>query len=298
MKKTQSTLLLGAHMSIADGFEKAIEYGQSIDCTAIQIFTKSNRQWACKAITPQEAELFRTAVHKSSISYKNIVVHATYLINIGSPDVDAQKKAIAALVVELERCETLGILYLVLHPGSHTGSGIEGCLERIAKNLDTALETFKGNTMVLLENMAGQGTVACATFEQLASIREKTHHKNKIGFCFDTCHAFAAGYDIRTQKTYDKVWEEYDAIIGLANLKVMHINDSKKELGSKVDRHAEIGDGNLGLEPFKLLFNDPRFFDIPKILETPNDSLADYAKNMHIIKGLLTKATKEKLGLI
>lgn len=298
MQKKQSTLLFGAHMSTAGGFEKAIERGQSIHCTAIQIFTKSNRQWACKPITPQEAELFRATVHASSIDYKNIIVHAAYLINIGSPDADSQKKSIASLIIELERCEALGIPYLVLHPGSHTGSGIEACLERIAKNLDVVFETFKGNTMVLLENMAGQGSVACATFEQLASTREKSHYKNKIGFCFDTCHAFAAGYDMRTQTTYDQLWQEYDSIIGLKNLKAMHINDSKKELASKIDRHEEIGDGKLGLEPFKLLFNDPRFFDIPKILETPYDDLADYSKNMHTIKGLLTQKTKEKLGLL
>lgn len=296
MEKTKKQLLLGAHMSVAGGFEKAIERAESIQCTALQIFTKSNRQWASKPISAHEAETFRATVHNSNIKPKNIVVHAAYLINIGSPELETQKKSVNALIHELERCELLGIPYLVLHPGSHGSSDLDECIKRIAHNLDVVLTAFNGKTMVLLENMAGQGSVVCATFQQLALIREMAQHKKRIGFCFDTAHAFAAGYDLRTKKAYDDLWNEYDSIIGLHNLKVLHINDSKKELGSKVDRHEEIGKGKIGPEFFAMLFNDARFFDLPKILETPNDDLADYAKNMKFIEGLLTQETQIKLG--
>ena len=297
MKKTNHKLLLGAHMSVAGGFEKAIERGESIECTAIQVFTKSNRQWAAKPISLSEGELFCATVRNSSIKAQNILSHASYLINIGSPESTTRQKSIYALVEELVRCEILGIHYLVLHPGSHTGSGQTACLQHITESLNAAFELFKGKTMVLLENMAGQGSVMCSDFEQLAHIRENINQKSRLGFCFDTCHAFAAGYDFRTEKSYESMWKEYDSTVGLSNLKAIHINDSKTDLGSHVDRHDEIGKGKIGLHAFEYLFNDSRFYDIPKILETPNDDLADYAKNMETIKSLISDETKKKLGL-
>lgn len=288
-------LLLGAHMSIAGRFENAIEQGTSIGCTTIQIFTKSNRQWQAKPIAQEEAETFKAAVKASDIS--PVVAHATYLINIGSPDSEIERKSIKAVIDELERCDMLGIPYLVLHPGSHVDTGEAACLERIARNLDTILENAPGDTKILLETMAGQGSTVCYIFEQIGTIRSLSHHKHRVGVCFDTCHAFAAGYDFRTPDGYKAMWEAFDKSVGLEHLYVMHINDSMKEFDSRVDRHADIGKGKIGLEAFELLFNDPRFFDIPKILETPKEDLKDDVRNMQTIVGLLSKDTKKILNI-
>ena len=288
-------LLLGAHMSIAGKFENAIEQGASIGCTTIQIFTKSNRQWQANPITIAEANAFRAAAKASNIY--PVVAHATYLINIGSPNTDIEKKSIAAVIDELARCQMLDIPYLVLHPGSHTDTDERQCLERIARNLDTILESTPDNTKILLETMAGQGSSVCYTFDKIGTILNLVRNKNRIGVCFDTCHAFAAGYDFATPEAYNAMWEAFDKSIGLQHLYVIHVNDSLKERGSRVDRHADIGKGKIGLEAFSLLFNDPRFFDIPKILETPKENLADDARNMHIIKELLNNATKKALHI-
>lgn len=288
-------LLLGAHMSIAGKFENAIDQGTSIGCTTIQLFTKSNRQWHAKPISQDEAAAFRASVKRSNID--PVVAHATYLINIGSPDKDIEQKSIKAVIDELQRCDILGIPYLVLHPGSHVDTGEQACLERIAHNLDTILENAVGSTKILLETMAGQGSTVCYTFDQIATIRRLSHHKYRIGVCFDTCHAFTAGYNFTTPEGYAAMWEEFDKTIGLGHLYTIHVNDSMKELGSRVDRHADIGKGKIGLEAFRLLFNDPRFFDIPKILETPKEDLADDERNIRTIIGLLSEQTKKTLNV-
>lgn len=290
MNKNNS-LLLGAHISTAGGFDKAIARAESIGCTALQIFTKNNRQWAAKPISDKEAADFKNALAGSSV--RSLMAHATYLINIGSNQKDTLAQSLTLLIEELKRCDQLDIPYLILHPGSYGSGDTEQCLATIATSLDHVFDQYNGNTMLLLENMAGQGSSVCYSFEHLAQIRAHVHHKRSIGICFDTCHAFAAGYDMRTADTYEEVWNTFDALIGLSNLKAFHINDSKKPLGSHVDRHANIGQGALGLDAFRFLFNDPRFFDIPKILETPSDSddqeeiLGQYAENMKIIRDLL-----------
>lgn len=291
-------LLLGAHMSISGGLEKSIESGASIGCTTLQIFTKSNRQWHAKPLTKQEAELFKQAA--KSFNIHPIVAHATYLINIASSDPKTEKASVAALIKELDRCDELGIHYLVLHPGSYVKGKPEEGMARIIENLNHVLESSASKTMIALETMAGQGSALCSTFEQIATIIEESHHKKRLGVCFDTCHAFVAGYDIRTPKTYEKTWEDFDKIIGLEKLHVMHINDSKKGLDSRVDRHEHIGKGEIGLEGFKLLFNDKRFFDIPKILETPKATKEPFTEdkmNIATIQSLLTPATRKILGL-
>lgn len=295
METKNHRLLLGAHMSIAGGLQKAIERGASINCTTIQIFTKSNRQWRAKPITPENAQLFKQKAKEFNI--EPIVAHATYLINIGSPNDEVRNKSIEALAIELDRCHQLNIPYLILHPGSCGKITEQQCLDRVINALDSIFKQAKNNTMILLETMAGQGSSICYTFEHLAYIINNSKHKKKLGICFDTCHTFVAGYDFRDKKSYESMWEQLDKIVGLEKLKVIHLNDSKKELGSRVDRHEEIGQGKLGLEPFRLLFNDPRFFDIPKILETPRDELADYARNMATIQTLLNKETKKILGI-
>lgn len=286
--KKQHSLLLGAHMSIAGEISYAIERGESIGCTTVQIFTKSNRQWYAKPIEEKDAQAFKQAWKDSSI--KSIVAHASYLLNIGSPNPDAAKKSLEALKIEFERCTQLTIPYLVIHPGSHTSSDEESCIERISHNLDELFEEVPHGT-ILLETMAGQGSQVGYTFEQLAQIIKLSKHKKRIGICFDTCHAFAAGYDFRTEHSYNLMWEQFDKVIGMNKLKAIHLNDSHKDLGSRVDRHADIGQGKLGLHAFELLFNDPRLFDVPKILETPRTELADYRKNMDILEGLLHKKT-------
>jgi deoxyribonuclease-4 len=296
MAEQQHSLLLGAHMSIAGGFEQAIIRGESIDCTTIQIFTKSNRQWQAKEITQEQVDLFKSTRKKSTI-FGPIFAHATYLINIGSSEPTLNNNSAHALAIELDRCHMLGIDYLVLHPGSATNSTEAECLQRISDTLNEVLGQYKGSTMLLLENMAGQGSVACSRFEQLATVFKNIEHKTKVGFCFDTCHAFAAGYDLRTPDAYKKTWDEFDALLGLKHLKAIHINDSKKALGSRVDRHEDIGKGLMGLEAFRLLFNDPKLFDVPKLLETPPGELPDYARNMQVIYELISEKTKKTLNM-
>lgn len=287
------TLLLGAHMSIAKGLDNAILAGESIGCTAIQIFTHSNRQWAIPKISDAAAKEFIATAQKSTI--RSIVIHASYLLNIGSPNAATRKRSIQALIQELERCQQLEIPYLIVHPGARLTSTEDECIAHIADALDEVFEYVSGSSMILLENMAGQGSVIGATFEQLAEIYKKVRHKKRIGYCFDTCHALAAGYDFSTPEKYTALWKQFDAILGLEKLRAFHFNDSKKPLGSHVDRHEHIGQGQLGLEPFRLILNDPRFFNIPKILETPKDeTLSDDIRNMATLKKLLSPTTKTK----
>lgn len=277
--------LLGAHMSIAGGLEKAIERGESIGCTAIQIFTKSNRQIYAKPITPKEADLFKKTAAASSI--QSIVAHASYLINLGSPNESTATQSIKSLITELHRCDQLDIPYLVVHPGSHVGTDEQECLERITANIDSILKQAKTNTMLLLETMAGQGSSVCYRFEDIATIINNSSHGKSLGVCFDTCHTFVAGYDFRTEKAYTDMWHSFDTIIGLEKLKAIHLNDSKKDVGSFVDRHEDIGKGKLGIDTFRFIMNDKRFTDIPKILETPKDNLEDDRRNLEILRSLI-----------
>lgn len=291
-------LLLGAHMPIGGGLGKSIERGESIGCTTIQIFTKSNRQWHAKPLSADDIELFKKTAAASPIH--PVVAHATYLINIASADPRISKASTDALAQELQRCQDLEIPYLVLHPGSHGTKPAEEGIELIIKSLDHIFSTVPGTTMITLETMAGQGSALCSTFEQIAKILKSNSHKKRLGVCFDTCHAFAAGYDFRTPKTYEAMWHEFDDLIGLEKLKVIHVNDSKKSLNSRVDRHEHIGKGELGLEAFELLFNDKRFFDVPKILETPKateEPFTEDKKNMATIRSLLSASTKKILGV-
>jgi len=293
--KEKNILLLGGHMSIAGGFYKAILAGESIGCTAIQIFTKSNRQWKAKPITKEAVDLFRAAWKKSCI--KSVVAHATYLINIGSPDRDVYEQSLHALEIELRRCLELGIEFLVLHPGSHLRSTEKKSIHKIIKGLDRVFERVAGKVNILLETMSGQGTQLGYRFEQIASILDQACNKKRLGVCFDTCHVFAAGYDLRAKKEYEHVMREFDKIIGFHKLQLFHINGSKKALGTRVDRHENVGKGEIGSEAFKLLFNDERFFAIPKILETPEGTLENYKMNMDFIETLLTPKTKKIFGI-
>jgi deoxyribonuclease-4 len=295
MTHKKHTLLLGGHMSIAGGLEKSLLQGSSIGCSAIQLFTKSNRQWAAKKISSSEGELFKqTAL---DVNIHAIVVHASYLINLGSPHAITAEKSIQAVITELERCHQLGIKYLVVHPGSHTGTTQEAGLENIIIRLNKIFEhTSELSCHLLLENMAGQGSSICSTFEQLATVINAIDHKKRIGVCFDTCHAFAAGYDFQTSSSYSDLWKKFDQTIGLDYLKAFHLNNSKTACGSHVDRHAELDQGHIQQEAFKLLMNDKNFFDIPKILETPL-GFDGYAHNMQLLKKMISANNKKLLGV-
>lgn len=294
MVKKKSQLLLGAHMSIAGGLDQALLRGASIGCTAIQIFTHSNRQWAVKKLTQENIDAFINTQKQTGITH--VVVHASYLINLGSKSAITVKKSVQTLQEELTRCNELGIPYLVLHPGSGL-TPAQDCIKQIAQYIDEILDNVSGSSMILIENMAGQGSSVGYTFEQLASCRSLVKNKKRVGFCFDTCHGWTSGYDFSTEKNYQKMWEDFDSIIGLSHLKAMHMNDSKKPVGSRVDRHEHIGKGTMGLEPFKLLMNDERFFDIPKILETPKaeTDLKHDEQNMETLKNLLTAKNRKLL---
>ena len=287
MKKSNATPLLGAHISGAGGLEQVFARAESIGCTTLQLFTKNNRQWQASPLTQEQIDAF--AKERKNSPLKSLIGHASYLINNGSADTEIQQKSYDALCDELFRCEQLGIPLLVLHPGSCSSGTQEACLDLLVAALDKALSTT--STGIALEIMAGQGSSLCRSFEELGYVYKKLHknHSHKISICFDTCHAFAAGYDFRTQKTYDALWQKFDDTVGLKALSVMHLNDSKKELGSHVDRHENIGKGQLGLEPFRLIMNDPALQDVPKILETPPGDLATYAQDMQVLRGLLKK---------
>ena len=281
MKKNQ--LLIGAHITISKGFAKAIQIGQSIGCTAIQIFTKSNRMYFAKKLTKKEIVDFKTAQKNSKI--EKVIAHTSYLINLCSTKEETEQKSITSLKEELERCEQLGIPYLVIHPGSHMKEGEEKGIKKISQNLDKVLNSADGTTMILLETMAGQGTNIGYKFEQLKEIRNLCKHKKLIGFCFDTCHVYSAGYNIGTKKGFEQTFKDFDKILGLKNLKAIHLNDSKTELGSRKDRHANIGRGNIPKITFQLLMTDKRFINVPKILETPTDSdMEEYKRELNLLK--------------
>ncbi len=270
--------LLGAHMSIAKGLSEALIEGSSIGCTTIQIFTKNNRRWDAKEPSPEVIDAFKKTQKSTGID--PVVAHASYLINLGSPDPELYKKSINGLIQELSFCEKMNIPYLVLHPGSYTNGTPEQALASISQGIQKALTAVPGSCMILLETMAGQGTVVGKNFSELHQIYAKIHDRSRVGICLDTCHIFAAGYEFNTKKLYDALWQEFDATLGLSLLKVIHLNDSLKPLKSYVDRHEHIGFGNVGITAFELLMNDERFFDIPKILETPKKNNDDDYKNM------------------
>lgn len=266
--------LLGAHESISGGLFKAVEAAAAVGCDCVQIFTKNSNQWKGKALAEKEIRAFTEALEKWNISHP--IAHDSYLINLGSPDDVLWNRSVAAFEEEMLRAEALGIPYVVMHPGSYTTSSESAGLERIVEGLRRVLEHTEGiQTRCLLENTAGQGTNLGWKFEHLATIIEGVEGKPKkgrkpiLGVCFDTCHAFAAGYDFTTEEKYRKVFEEFDNLIGLDRLCAFHLNDATKECGSHIDRHAHIGYGKIGTAPFGFLLNDVRFKPIPMYLETP-----------------------------
>ncbi len=279
--------LLGAHMSVAGGVSKALERGQSIGCDTIQIFTRNNNRWVSKPLDPDEIERFHQQVKATGIW--PVFSHAAYLINLASPRDDLWEKSIEAFIDELVRAEKLRLLGVVLHPGSHMGEGEEVGIARIAAALDRCHEATEGfRTLTLLEVTAGTGDHLGYRFEQLAEIRARVKHPDRIAFCFDTCHAFAAGYDFRTREGYEAVMEEFDRVLGLERLKAFHFNDSKHPFASRKDRHEHIGHGYIGLDGFRWIVNDPRFQQVPMVLETPKSKdMHEDVENLRVLRSLI-----------
>ncbi len=279
--------LFGAHMSIAGGPHNALLRGRSICCDCIQMFTRNANRWEAKPLTEEEVARFRAT--REETGYEHVVAHASYLINLGSPDEALWRRSLGALVTELARCRLLGIDRYVLHPGAHMGTGPEVGLHRIADGLTAALaETDGSGVTILLENTAGQGTLLGATFEELRWLLEHAAPAERLGVCLDTAHAVAAGYVFGDAAAHEALWGTFDGVIGRERLGALHLNDSKREPGSRVDRHTHIGEGSLGLEPFRLLVNDPRLQGIPMLLETPKgEDLAEDVMNLATLRGLV-----------
>jgi len=259
-------LPIGAHMSISGGVHKAISRGKELGCETIQVFTKSPGNWAIPPLTDEVKKLWHVA--RSEIDISPVIAHDCYLVNLASPDRNLWERSISTLGAEMRRAQTLGIERFVIHPGAHVGSGEEKGLERVSSALDRVLAKEKGTT-ILLETTAGQGSSLGYRFEHLAGIMKRSGHPDRIGVCLDTCHIFAAGYDIGSEKGYARVMSELDSVVGLDKLRAIHVNDSKRELGSRVDRHEQIGRGKIGYEGIACFLSDERLEALPFILETP-----------------------------
>lgn len=264
---------IGAHVSIAGGVFNAPLHAQEIGSKAFAMFSKNQKRWSEKPLSPEDILQFKETLKAVGISPSNVLVHDSYLINLGHPDEEKRQKSLKAFIDEINRCEQLGLEKLVFHPGSHLKLISEKeCLDRIAKSMNEAIATTKSLTLVI-ENMAGQGSNLGYKLEHIKYLFDKVKNKKRVGVCIDTAHLFESGYDFRTKKQYENFWQEFDKIIGFNYLKGMHLNDSKTDLGSRVDRHESIGKGLIGLEPFKFLMQDPKLDDLPLTLETIDPSI-------------------------
>lgn len=275
---------IGAHMSVAGGFENSISSGLEIGCEAVQIFVKSNRSWTTREVNPDEFETFKKA-RSDQTNISSIFCHGTYLVNLAAEDNAVLQKSITCFELEYDLSTKLGLDYLVFHPGAPKKMGVEKGIAQIAKSLNNITTKFPDSPVrILLENTAGQGSTIGRTFVELKEILDKLDEQKRYGVCFDTCHAFCAGYDISKEDTYEKVMKDFDNEIGLDRLLAFHINDSENEAGSNRDRHAHIGEGLIGVEGFRWLINDARFTDHPGALETPDSE--KFPQDIEKLKGL------------
>lgn len=261
---------VGAHVSASGGVENAPIHAAAIGATAFALFTKNQRQWKARPLSSESIEAFRFNCEANGFSPQRILPHDSYLINLGHPEQEGLQKSRDAFLDEMQRCEQLGLQLLNFHPGSHLGKVVEKvCLRTIAESINLALEKTQGVTAVI-ENTAGQGSNVGYCFEHLAEIIDQVEDKSRVGVCIDTCHAFAAGFDIRTAGGLESMLADFDRIVGLRYLRGLHLNDSKRECGSRIDRHESLGDGEIGLQAFAHIMRDNRFDDLPLILETPH----------------------------
>jgi len=266
-----SAKLVGAHVSIAGGVERAPENAAAIGARTFALFVKNQRQWTAPPLAPAQAEAFRACCAEHGFDLAKVLPHDGYLINLGNPDPEGLARSRAAFLDEMKRCQILGLSLLNFHPGSHLKkTDPETCLKTIAQSVRMALEETDG-VQAVFECTAGQGGYLGSTFEELAYLLDRVGVPDRTGVCLDTCHLYAAGYDIATAEGFRKVLSDFDRVVGLSRLRGWHLNDCKGKLGSHLDRHAPLGEGELGLEPFRLLMNDPRFDGLPLILETPEE---------------------------
>lgn len=283
--------LFGAHLSIAGGCHRALLEAQSRGFDTVQIFTKAPNQWTARPLDEEQVRLFRETLQETGLKYPT--AHDSYLINLASPDETLYRKSIEAFVTEMNRAESLGLSYLVMHPGAHLSGTVEEGLSRVAQALDEVhARCAEHRVRVLIETTAGQGTTLGYRFEHLATILEEVAHPRRMGVCFDTCHVLAAGYGLSTEEEYTATMEEFDRVVGLKQIKAFHVNDSVKARGSRVDRHAHLGKGAVGLEGFRLLVNDERFKKLPMILETPKEEGANKDMddvNLGVLRGLMAE---------
>ena len=277
-------MLLGAHVSTAGGLDKAPERGRSIDAEAIQVFTQNQVQWRARRLTLGEARGFRDAMESGGV--RAVVAHGSYLINLASPDRDLRDKSRRAFVQELRRCDALGIRALIFHPGAHMGAGPERGLEAVARSLNHAMRRTRGTfPRILLENTAGAGSTLGRTFEELRFVIERLDEPERVGVCIDTCHLYAAGYDIRSAGGYAETMRSLEEELGLERVQAFHLNDAKRELGSRADRHEGIGAGTIGREAFRRLVRDRRFAGRPAILETPS-GMQGWKRELRLLRRL------------
>ncbi|HEV7237658.1 MAG TPA: deoxyribonuclease IV [Thermoanaerobaculia bacterium] len=276
--------LIGAHISTRGGLHTIFERASAVDASAVALFAKNSNQWKGKTLTDEDCATFAALR-----TVKPLLTHASYLINLATTNEEFHRKSIAAMIDELDRAERLGIHAVVLHPGAHMGAGPDAAVEQIARSLDQVYASIPNHRVVtLLETSAGQGSCVGCTFEELGKMIKLVDDPQRVGICFDTCHVFAAGYELRTQDAYNRTIDELERHVGLENVGAFHLNDSKKGLGSRVDRHQHIGEGELGLEPFRFLLNDPRFARIPKVIETPKtiETVSD-RRNLRRLRSLI-----------
>jgi len=280
---------VGAHVSASGGVENAPLNAKEIGARSFALFTKNQRQWKAKPYTDDNIEKFKQNCEEAGYLPEHILPHDGYLINLGHPEKDGLKKSRDAFLDEMQRCEQLGLRMLNFHPGSHLRKiSEEACLKVIAESINIALDKTRGVTAVL-ENTAGQGTNMGFRFEHIASIINDVEDKERVGVCLDTCHTFTAGYDLRTKETFEATMDEFDRVVEMKYLKGMHLNDSKPDLGSRVDRHQSIGKGKLGVEPFRFIMNDSRFEEIPMVLETIDETI--WAEEIKLLYSLERKDT-------
>ena len=277
----------GAHTSIAGGLHLALERATALGCDSVQIFLRNNLRWRARARMPEELDQFRETLAASEL--EPVVAHAIYLINLASPEKEVRAQSIEAFAEELARCHEAGIPYLVLHPGSHKGEGLEEGIARIARTISAAYDAHpEYEVMTLLENTAGQGNVIGKSFEELSQIAAQLEDPAHVGYCFDTAHALAAGYELRTSAGYHETFAQLEHMLGLDKLHCFHVNDSRYDLNEEADEHRNIGEGHLGVEAFRMLVNDPRFAELPMILETPTkDDMSGYEADLKLLRSLV-----------
>ncbi|MBP5563110.1 MAG: deoxyribonuclease IV [Bacteroidales bacterium] len=276
---------IGPHVSASGGVENAPLNAMQVGATAFALFTKNQRQWFSAPLSEKSITAFKENLEKSGISADYVLPHDSYLINLGSPDAEGLEKSRNSFLEEMQRCEQLGLKMLNFHPGSHLKQiSLEACLTLVAESINIALDKTQGVTAVI-ENTAGQGSNVGFSFQHLAYIIDKVEDKSRVGVCLDTCHTYSAGYDLKTENGYKAAFEEFEATVGFRYLRAIHLNDTKKDLGSRVDRHDSIGKGLLGMEFFERFMNDPRFDNIPLILETPDETL--WAEEIKLLQGLV-----------